>query len=496
MIGSWNNSNCVCGIFPQCWKNGNGHNDILTLDTDNVSLPIYIGPSDTGITGFECLQYGGYYSSDGKIYPTDRSTLDTNQSYYKITGLDPTGWVYTGSYSIEVWWDLAKSDVIAPAYSLGYIYLGGNSSDYILFRAFERNTNNLYFHVTVRAGGANYYIYGNAAEVAEEGLHHWVWTSAAGTMSVYVDGQQITDIWQYKAWTAGTISPGETNCYLYCDWNTNYTTPNAKINSLIFYDTDIGSSRISANYALGVDYGGLIGYSYNNILYLNARKTQLQVTGVGGPRRQFSPDLVEITGAIDLPLLTAAGEAISGRVINGAIDLPLLTAAGEAEGGEIIPILTQVERKIKCLIDGIRIADGYMFDWGISNEDDHALKNGYPNAEIYLQSENNQDEIGAVWAGAYTNIAIFEVHVYNKLTENTTNPNFSINEYHNKTLYDLKKLFGTYYNLEGICISIMYRSMRRETSQAGDMFVPGKMITEWSVSYYQNRTAPSLVAGC
>ena len=132
------------------------------------------------------------------------------------------------------------------------------------------------------------------------------------------------------------------------------------------------------------------------------------------------------------------------------------------------PILTNIETQIAVLIDGMTVVGGFNFDWGISNEDDLAIKNKYPNAEIFVVAEEGDDEDEMNHAEAYGITATVEIHVTSKLTSADKNPKFTINAKHNLALDDLKKLFGGNQHLNNTANVILYRSMDRDPKPGGD----------------------------
>jgi hypothetical protein len=154
--------------------------------------------------------------------------------------------------------------------------------------------------------------------------------------------------------------------------------------------------------------------------------------------------------------------------------------------------LTLIETGMADAIKGIRKADGFYFDWGTVNQPDQA-KLVYPSASIMLANETCQDNAGGSWDSAYLQVAMYEIIVHTRLVEEKSVPLFEINTELNKALYDLKKLFGKNYNVSGACDTIMYQGCRRIKYQAGDIFVPKYMITNWRVMYTQDREEPNTV---
>lgn len=133
----------------------------------------------------------------------------------------------------------------------------------------------------------------------------------------------------------------------------------------------------------------------------------------------------------------------------------------------------------------------YFFTWGTINEPDMA-KQEFPSAEIQLIEEDNLDIEGGANSGAYQNKANFEIIVKARLGNEVMSGTqvYEIHKELNKALSDLKKIFGVNYNLGG-CYVIMYKGMRREFEPMGDLLVPKRMITMWSVWYLQDRSDPT-----
>jgi len=158
-------------------------------------------------------------------------------------------------------------------------------------------------------------------------------------------------------------------------------------------------------------------------------------------------------------------------------------------------ILTTMESAIKALIEGMTVGDGYNYNWGTVNEDDLALCT-FPCAQVIIDEEENLDEPNGAAAGSYQNQVFLQIVCYNRMKAVNDNPNFAVNADHNKMLDDLKKLFGTYPHANTTVINdFMYLGMEREIHSAGDIFVPGRLITRWRARYVQVRTDPETV-GC
>lgn len=150
------------------------------------------------------------------------------------------------------------------------------------------------------------------------------------------------------------------------------------------------------------------------------------------------------------------------------------------------PILTKIEDAMKDGIEGLTKGSGYYFDWGTVNEPDVA-KQRLPSAEIYVDTEDNDDSESGAWSRGYSNSATFVIKVRAGLQNEESTPAYEINKELNKCLDDLKRYFGINYTVSDSCETIMYRGMKRVVDQIGDVLRPKYMTTEWLVRYTQDR---------
>ena len=154
------------------------------------------------------------------------------------------------------------------------------------------------------------------------------------------------------------------------------------------------------------------------------------------------------------------------------------------------PILTQIEIKMKSLVEGMLQSNSYNYNWGTVNERDVA-NSKFPSAIITLNpDEINLDDDNGVWAQAYNNKANFLITVQGELTVEEDNPVFAINEILTRALDDLKKLFGTNNSIDGLADKIMYESSTRIEKKNGDIMLPSILETQWGVWYTQDRQFP------
>jgi hypothetical protein len=157
----------------------------------------------------------------------------------------------------------------------------------------------------------------------------------------------------------------------------------------------------------------------------------------------------------------------------------------------VAPILTSIETAMKTAIDAMTTTGGYNYNWNNVHQPDIALAT-FPNSVIMIESERCVDESDGASGQLYTNEADFIIIVRGQITSVTDIPNYSVNSEHNKALDDLKKLFGTNFHITNTCDRIMYKSSEREIKNNGDVFIPGELLTKWTVYYRQDRLSPEI----
>jgi len=153
------------------------------------------------------------------------------------------------------------------------------------------------------------------------------------------------------------------------------------------------------------------------------------------------------------------------------------------------PIITNIETAMKTAIDAMTVVGGYNYNWNSPHQPDLALAS-FPCCVILIESERCVDDQNGSDERVYTNEIDFLLIVTGQLSSTTDIPNYSINAEHNKSLDDLKKVFGTNYHITNTCDKIMYLGMEREIKKNGDIYVPGEMATRWKVYYRQDRLTP------
>jgi hypothetical protein len=168
---------------------------------------------------------------------------------------------------------------------------------------------------------------------------------------------------------------------------------------------------------------------------------------------------------------------------------------GTTESG-LLPILTRQQTYLASAIQGLRIVDGYFYDWGLSNLRDEAakLEAGYPNAVIEINREVNQDQQGSAHAGAYDNYATCTIRVAQDAAALGEDPRYSLNPEQEKALDDIKRFFGLDPQIGGLSNSVQYKEWRRSFTKNGDVLRPGEMELDFEIWYTQDRQQPSLIS--
>ena len=163
------------------------------------------------------------------------------------------------------------------------------------------------------------------------------------------------------------------------------------------------------------------------------------------------------------------------------------------------PILDTIEIQITELVIGMRIVDGYNFDWSVVNEQDETV-GSFPRCVInptdgLADKETCQDTVAGVGSQDYTNEVIYTLLVKGELPAFDNNPLFAIRQTLNKASDDLKKLFSIHQNLNGLCDNIMYFRSQIESLKRNDGQRPAQLRTYWKVTYAQDRITPTKNAG-
>jgi hypothetical protein len=147
--------------------------------------------------------------------------------------------------------------------------------------------------------------------------------------------------------------------------------------------------------------------------------------------------------------------------------------------------LTDIALEIKELILTMSTAKGYNFDWNTANEFDNALVKTWPNPIIRYRTETTSGSTQLDLYGMAN--AEFTIEIEPNLDNpNDTNPILSADEYYDKCIADLRKLF--FGNLGHLALSgeavITYKEKLVEDYPSGDTTRPGKLTTKWSVFYH------------
>jgi hypothetical protein len=169
-----------------------------------------------------------------------------------------------------------------------------------------------------------------------------------------------------------------------------------------------------------------------------------------------------------------------------------------------LDILTRIETNGRALIETMTRANGYRFDWPEADNEDLAKSDiatdGSDAAAWFelVQDEEAVDASESYDSSSYHNRTKVRIHSAAYLASVGDNPKNDYRALCGKMIEDLKKLFGmngtptaqhiAFWNDIG---TMNYADSRVEWFPDGSANMPGKLITEWTITYAQLRTDPS-----
>lgn len=157
-------------------------------------------------------------------------------------------------------------------------------------------------------------------------------------------------------------------------------------------------------------------------------------------------------------------------------------------------IRTNIRSAITTAILGMKKADGYAYDWVTVQQPNTAL-GGFPRALVYLGNEVCNDTDGGTIQHSYQCTCDVVIEVEVKLSAKTAVPMFAIDSYIDDAIDDLKRLFGKNPSLNGVGnLPVLFVSMEVAEFASGDTFVSKKFMTNWSITYMQSRTEPTIIS--
>ncbi len=139
--------------------------------------------------------------------------------------------------------------------------------------------------------------------------------------------------------------------------------------------------------------------------------------------------------------------------------------------------------EISDIIESIKKADGYYFNWGTSNVIDQAYENQYPSAIVVCDRESSTDDSGAIFGMCLAEITI-QVNAENVTVEDV--PQYAINSELEKAASDLKKRFlvtaSGYLPLTDSTLS--YKGFEKIRNNSGDIFKPAGIKLTFELLYH------------
>jgi len=160
--------------------------------------------------------------------------------------------------------------------------------------------------------------------------------------------------------------------------------------------------------------------------------------------------------------------------------------------------LTLIQSGILNVIDSMTISGGYNYDWDSTQQEDFNKVESFPLANVYLEpEETSSDDVGIPNMNSYRNTVMFQIHCYNKLSYESTNSIFDIDNVLNDMLHDIKRSFGRNPTLSGQVYYAAYKgSNRMDSGQAEDIILPRKLVVRLEIDYAQDRRDPINNAYC
>jgi hypothetical protein len=149
-------------------------------------------------------------------------------------------------------------------------------------------------------------------------------------------------------------------------------------------------------------------------------------------------------------------------------------------------LLSTIQTALVSAIDTMTSANDYNFDYAVQNEDFN--KTTFPLINIYLVPNEESFETNLFCMNEMRNYARFQLHCYNKALVEGCNNRFLNNYILFAMLYDIKRMIGHNYTLNGICEGILYRRTYKQPSGLrNDIFIPEKLIIEVDIPYTELR---------
>jgi len=122
---------------------------------------------------------------------------------------------------------------------------------------------------------------------------------------------------------------------------------------------------------------------------------------------------------------------------------------------------TQIETDMVELVEGMRVVDGYWFDWGKCNISDPSKKSRFPYCNFYNDSDEADNEDNACTNTEF-NKDVIRLKVWGKPIKRSVNNRFAYNAQLNKCKSDLRRVFFKNKDLSGLVMDITYLRVERE----------------------------------
>jgi len=160
--------------------------------------------------------------------------------------------------------------------------------------------------------------------------------------------------------------------------------------------------------------------------------------------------------------------------------------------------LTSIQNEIINVIEAMTVSGGYNYDWTSTQQEDFNKISSWPHANVYLEPEEiSSDGPGIPNMNSYRNTDYFQIECLNKLSYESSNSTFDIDNVLNDMLHDIKRSFGRNPTLNGEVFYVTYQGSRRvDSGQREDILLPRKLLVRLKVDYSQDRQEPTNNAYC
>jgi len=147
-------------------------------------------------------------------------------------------------------------------------------------------------------------------------------------------------------------------------------------------------------------------------------------------------------------------------------------------------------------VTDMNTSGNYNYNW-LSVQQQDLSKVTFPHLNMYqLPNEATRDSASFPNMNAFRNKQTYELHCFNKLTPESDNSVFEIDNTLNYMLHDIKKLIGSN-PIDDTVEAVDYiGSIQRTLNNGSDIILPKYLVVTIEVYYSQDRQNPNQIVGC